>query len=44
MNGELKEFHYQTSKAKQLIKDNLVLIIAIFATVITSFIVPPDSR
>ena len=44
MNGELKEFHYQTSKAKQLIKDNLVLIIAIFATVITSFIVPPDSQ
>lgn len=44
MNGELKEFHYQTSKAKQLIKDNLVLIIAIFAAVITSFIVPPDSR
>ena len=44
MNGELKEFHYQTSKAKQLIKDNLVLIIAIFAAVITSFIVPPDSQ
>ncbi|MBQ8302105.1 MAG: citrate transporter [Clostridia bacterium] len=42
MNTQVKEFHYEQSKIKQLIKDNLVLIIAFFAALITSFIVPPD--
>ena len=44
MNAQVKEFHYEQSKLKQFIKDNLVLIIAIFAAVVTSFIIPPDKE
>lgn len=43
MKTHIKEFHYKPSKVKQWLKDNLVLIIAILAAVITSFIIPPDA-
>ena len=43
MKVGVKEFRYEPNKIKQFIKDNLVLIIAIIAAIITSFIVPPDA-
>ena len=43
MKVGVKEFRYEPNKIKQFIKDNLVLIIAIIAATITSFIVPPDA-
>ena len=44
MNTNIKEFRYEPNRIKQFIKDNLVLIIAILAAIITSFIVPPDRK
>lgn len=44
MNTEVKEFHYRPRKILQFVKDNLVLMIAITAAIITSFIVPPDKE
>ena len=43
MKVGVKEFRYEPNKIKQFIKDNLVLIIAIIAAIITSFIIPPDA-
>ena len=44
MKIQIKEFHYEQNKIKQIIKDNIVLIIAILAATITSFIIPPDAE
>ena len=44
MKIQIKEFHYEPNKIKQIIKDNIVLIIAILAATITAFIVPPDAK
>ena len=40
----VKEFHYEPKRALQFLKDNAVLMIAILAAVVTSFIVPPDKE
>ena len=42
MNTSVKEIRYESSKLLQLLKDNAVLIIALLAATVTSFIVPPD--
>ncbi len=44
MNEEIAEFKSPKEKIKQLIKDNIVLIIAILAASVTSIIVPPDKK
>ena len=44
MNEEIAEFKSPKEKIKRLIKDNLVLIIAILAASVTSIIVPPDKE
>ena len=44
MKIKVQEFHYKPNKVLQILKDNIVLIIAIIAAVITSFIVPPDAK
>lgn len=44
MNEEIAEFKSLKEKIKQLIKDNIVLIIAILAASVTSIIVPPDKK
>ena len=44
MNEELVREPITPAKIKQIAKDNVVLIIAILAAVITSFIVPPDAQ
>ena len=44
MKTTVKEFHYEPKRALQFLKDNAVLMIAILAAVVTSFIVPPDKE
>ena len=44
MKIKLQEFRYEPNKIIQILKDNIVLIIAILAAVITSFIIPPDAQ
>ena len=44
MKTTVKEFHYEPKRTLQFLKDNAVLMIAILAAVVTSFIVPPDKE
>ena len=44
MKEHVTEFHFRESRPWQVVKENLVLIIAILAAIITSFIVPPDEE
>ena len=44
MNTTVKEFRYEPRKILTFLKDNAVLIIAILAATVTSFIVPPDEK
>ena len=44
VNTTVKEFRYKPRKILTFLKDNAVLIIAILAATVTSFIVPPDEK
>lgn len=44
MNTTVKEFRYEPRKILTFLKDNAVLMIAILAATVTSFIVPPDEK
>ena len=44
MNTTVKEFRYEPRKVLTFLKDNAVLMIAILAAAVTSFIVPPDEK
>ena len=44
MNTTVKEFRYEPRKILTFLKDNAVLMIAILAAAVTSFIVPPDEK
>ena len=44
VNTTVKEFRYEPRKILTFLKDNAVLIIAILAATVTSFIVPPDEK
>ena len=44
MNTTVKEFRYEPRKVLTFLKDNAVLMIAILAAAVTSFIVPPDKE
>lgn len=44
MNEEILDSPSKKEKIKQLLKDNLVLLIAILAAIVTSVIVPPDKE
>ena len=44
VNTTVKEFRYEPRKILTFLKDNAVLMIAILAATVTSFIVPPDEK